>query len=544
MERRNASTLLDRVLESGRVDEIALITEDGTVSYRELARMVSAVGEYLTGLGVEREQRVLMVLDDSPAFHATFLGAMRIGAVPVPVNPMDRVDNHVYYLEDSYAKVLVIEAALLPTLEAMLAVRPDVHVLIVGGSVGGHARFDDVVADALGELVPPIDTHQDDMAFWLYSSGSTGRPKGVVHSHRDIGVTVETYARHVLRIAADDVCFSTTKLFHAYGLGNSLSFPMSVGASAVLVRGRSAPGRIFETVEMRRPTLFFSVPALYAAMVRAPGAAESDFSSVRACVSAAEPLPAAVLSRWQEVTGLPILDGIGSTEMLHIYCSNTPEDLVPGASGRPVPGYSLRVVDEHGRELSAGEPGDLMVRGDSCASFYWHQREKTRHCMRGEWFYTGDRYVENEDGCFVYQGRADDMIKAGGLWVSPADVEACLIRHPAVSEAAVIGVQIEDVSRIKAFVICPEAVADPAALSDELRTWCKEHLRRYEYPHVVTFVDDFPRTATGKIQRFKLREAEAVAAATSIAEIASVREELAGSLADVKAANDVRAGSA
>ncbi|HET7048318.1 MAG TPA: benzoate-CoA ligase family protein [Solirubrobacteraceae bacterium] len=543
MERRNASTLLDRVLEAGRADEIALITDEGMVSYGELGRMVAAVGSYLNGLGVQREQRVLMVLDDSAAFHATFLGAMRIGAVPVPVNPMDRIDNHVYYLEDSYAKVLVIEAALMPNLEAMLAARPDIQVVVVGGEVGRHTQFDYIVADG-DDLRAPADTHQDDMAFWLYSSGSTGRPKGVVHSHRDIGVTADTYARNVLRIGSDDVCYSTTKLFHAYGLGNSLSFPMSVGASSVLVRGRSAPGRIFEVIEHRHPTLFFSVPALYAAMVRAPGASDTDFSSVRACVSAAEPLPAAVFSRWHEVTGVPILDGIGSTEMLHIYCSNSMDDLHPGTSGRPVPGYSLRIVDERGVDVAPGVAGDMMVRGESCASFYWHQREKTRHCMRGEWFYTGDRYVENEDGCFVYQGRADDMIKVGGLWVSPADVEACLVRHPAVSEAAVIGVQIDDVSRIKAFVICPDAVADQVALTEELRAWCKEHLRRYEYPHVVAFVDDFPRTATGKIQRFKLREAEAVAAAAEIAAVSSVREQLAGSMADVRASNDVPAGSA
>jgi benzoate-CoA ligase len=543
MERRNASTLLDTALEAGRADEIALITEDGTVSYGELARMVAAMGSYLNGLGVQREQRVLMLLDDSAAFHATFLGAMRIGAVPVPVNPMDRLDNHVYYLEDSYAKVLVIEAALMPSLEAMLIVRPDVQVVVVGGEVGRHTQFDYIVEDG-DDLRAPVDTHPDDMAFWLYSSGSTGRPKGVVHSHRNIGVTADTYARNVLRIGPDEVCYSTTKLFHAYGLGNSLSFPMSVGAAAVLVRGRSAPGRIFETIEQRHPTLFFSVPALYAAMVRAPGAGDTDFSSIRACVSAAEPLPAAVNSRWRDITGVPILDGIGSTEMLHIYCSNTVDDLNPGTSGRPVPGYRLRIVDERGADVPRGEAGDMMVRGDSCASFYWHQREKTRHCMRGEWFYTGDRYVENEDGCFVYQGRADDMIKVGGLWVSPADVEACLVRHPAVSEAAVIGVQIDDVSRIKAFVICPDGVSDQAVLTEELRAWCKEHLRRYEYPHVVAFVDDFPRTATGKIQRFKLREAEAVAAAAEIAALSSVREQLAGSIADVRAANDVPAGSA
>jgi acyl-coenzyme A synthetase/AMP-(fatty) acid ligase len=318
---------------------------------------------------------------------------------------------------------------------------------------------------------------------------------------------------------------------------------MSVGATAVLMRGRPAPDRIFETVSRHRPTLFFSVPALYAAMARTPAAAQTDFSSVRACVSAAEALPAAVLARWQEVTGVPILDGIGSTEMLHIYCSNTLEDLAPGTSGRPVPGYSLRVVDEDGRDVAPGEPGDMLVRGESCASVYWHQREKTRRCMRGEWFYTSDRYVETPEGQFVYQGRADDMIKVGGLWVSPADVEGCLTRHPAVSESAVIGVQIEDVSRIKAFVICPEAPADAEVLAEELRQWCKQHLRRYEYPHVVEFVDDFPRTATGKIQRFKLREAEAVAAAAAVVEASSGREELAGSLGEAGPVSQVPEGA-
>ena len=345
----NASTLLDGVLDSGRADAVSLITDDGEVTYRELAGLVGATAARFRSLGVEREQRVLMVLDDSPAFHACFLGAMRIGAVPVPVNPMDRVDNHVYYLEDSYAKVVVIEDALTESREAMVAVRPDVHVSAgVGGFRGGSTA-------AISRR--RVDTHDDDMAFWLYSSGSTGRPKGVVHSHRDIGVTIENYARPVLRVSAEDVCYSTTKLFHAYGLGNGLSFPMSVGAAAVLVRGRAAPDRILGVLGSRRPTLFFSVPALYAAMARSPAAAGTDFSSVRACVSAAEPLPAAVLQRWMDVAGVPILDGIGSTEMLHIYCSNTLDDLAPGTSGRPVPGYELRVVDEAGRDVPAGEAG-------------------------------------------------------------------------------------------------------------------------------------------------------------------------------------------
>jgi len=509
-ERLNASTLLDRNLEAGRDGKTAYLTADGAVTYGELATSTAAVASYLEDLDVEREQRVLMILDDSPAFPAAFLGAMRIGAVPVPVNPMDRVDNYVYYLDDSYATVLVVEASLLPALEPELESRLGLHVLVVDGDPGAHASFDAVVRDRAGELPPPADTHREDMAFWLYSSGSTGRPKGVVHTHRDIGVTVDQYARNVLRISADDVCYSTTKLFHAYGLGNGLSFPLSVGACAGLVKGRSTPDRIFEAVARYRPTLFFSVPALYAAMVKAPGAADVDFSSARACVSAAEALPAAVLARWQALTGVPILDGIGSTEMLHIYCSNTLSDLAPGTSGRPVPGYELRLVDEHGLDVTPGQPGDLMVRGDSCLAYYWHQREKTRHSMRGEWFHTGDRYIVDADGHYIYQGRSDDMIKVGGLWVSPADVEGCLVRHPAVSEAAVIGVQIEDLSRIKAFVICAVTPDDPAALADELRGWCKEHLRRYEYPHVVEFVGDLPRTPTGKVQRYKLREAEQV----------------------------------
>ena len=512
-ERLNASTLLDVSLDAGRDEEPALLTADGTVSYRDLAGLTGAVVSYLTMLGIEREERILMILDDSPAFPATFLGAMRIGAVPVPVNPMDRVDNYAYYLDDSYAKVLFVEASLLPALEAMLGARPWLQVVVVDGDAGPYTSFASFDAEYSAELGAPLDTHREDMAFWLYSSGSTGRPKGVVHTHGDIAVTVDQYARNILRIDERDVCYSTTKLFHAYGLGNSLSFPLSVGACSTLVKGRSTPDRIFETVTRVRPTLFFSVPALYAAMVKAAGGSEVDFSSIRACASAAEALPAAVLARWQAMTGVPILDGIGSTEMLHIYCSNTLEDLAPGTSGRPVPGYEMRLVDEDGVDVTPGEPGDLMVRGDSCAAYYWHQREKTRYCMRGDWFHTGDRYLIDADGHYVYQGRADDMIKVGGLWVSPADLEGCLVQHPAVSEAAVIGVQIEDVSRIKALVICTLGPpTDPDALADELRQWCKGNLRRYEYPHVVEFVVDLPRTPTGKVQRYKLREAEEVQA--------------------------------
>jgi benzoate-CoA ligase family protein len=518
-ERVNASTMLDRALEAGRGGRPAYLTDDAVLTYAQLARLTAGLASALGELGIDREQRILMVMDDSPAFVATFLGAMRIGVVPVPVSPMDRVDNYAYYLADSYARALVVDASLLPGLMEMLAGFPELPVLVVGGDAAGHASWDALVAGHAGELRAAVNTHRDDMAFWLYSSGSTGRPKGVIHTHKDIGVTVSTYAAHALGVGPEDVCYSTTKLFHAYGLGNALSFPLSVGACVALGRGRPAAETIFATVARVRPTLFFSVPALYAAMLKDPGAgaAAAGFAGVRACVSAAEPLPAPVLERWQALMGVPILDGIGSTEMLHIYCSNTLSDLAPGTSGRPVPGYELRLVDEHGVEvLVPGVVGDLLVRGDSCAAAYWHQSAKTRHSMRGEWFYTGDRYIRSQDGHYAYQGRADDMIKVAGLWVSPADVEACLVRHRGVSEAAVIGVTIDDVSRIKAFVICsgspPE---DPVGLADELRAWCKQHLRRYEFPHLVEFVEDLPRTPTGKVQRYKLREAEADAVAAA-----------------------------
>jgi benzoate-CoA ligase family protein len=502
----NASRLVDRNLEAGRGEKLAMVAPDRSLTYAELARGIARFGHFLRAAGIGREDRVLLVLDDSSAFPLAFLGAMRIGAVPIPVNPLDRVDNFAYYVDDSYAKALVVDAALRARLEEATGARDDLLVVVANGDATGAVAFEDALAGQPDEL-DPAPTHRDDMAFWLYSSGSTGRPKGVVHLHHDIELTCESYARHVLRITDADVCFSTTKLFHAYGLGNALSFPLWAGATSVLMRGRPAPDPIFATVEAHRPSLFFSVPALYAAMLKA-GAGEHDFSSVRACISAAEPLPAAVQERWTEATSKPILDGIGSTEMLHIYCSNTLDHLVPGTSGLPVPGYELKIVDESGRDVPAGEPGDLLVRGDSCAAFYWHQHDKTARCMRGDWFYTGDRYVKTPGGDFVYQGRADDMIKVGGLWVSPADVEACLVQHPAVSEAAVIGVLVDDISRIKAFVIPAEPPADPEAFADELRTWCKERLRRYEYPHVVDLVTDFPRTATGKIQRFRLREEE------------------------------------
>jgi benzoate-CoA ligase family protein len=502
-DRYNASLILDENLEAGRGHKVAIRTLDGEeITYGRLAAQAARVGHMLQSLGVQREQRVLMVMDDTPAFPACFLGAMRIGAVPVPVNPLDKLDNFRHYLLDSEARVAIADANLMPQI---VDARGDGEAILVvaNGEAEGAIRLEDAIGELPAEL-PALDTHRDDPAFWLYSSGSTGLPKGVVHLHHDIAFTCATYAREILQITEADVTFSTTKLFHAYGLGNGLSFPYSVGATTVLASGRNTPARALEIAQRFRPTLFFSVPALFRGMLDQPAA---DLSSVRMCVSAAEPLHPSIEERWEERYGVPIVDGIGSTEMLHIYCSNRFGDVRRGTSGRPVSGYELKLLDLEGNPPPAGEPGQLFVKGDSCAAYYWRQHEKTKRCMVGEWFATGDRYRVDQDGYYVYEGRMDDMLKVGGLWVSPTDMETTIMQHPGVREAVVIGVEVDEVSRIKVFVI-PSGEGDDA-LADDLRAWCKQRLRRYEYPHLVEFVDDFPRTVTGKVQRFKLRRREA-----------------------------------
>jgi benzoate-CoA ligase family protein len=497
----NASQIVDRQVEAGRADKPAFVAADATLTYEELRRQVNRMGHFLRGLGVGREHRVLLVLDDTTVFPVAFLGAIRIGAVPVPVSALDKVDNFRHYIEDSYATVVLTDADTLPRLREALA-GEELRFVVRGVAGPDVIELDRALAAQEDELTP-ASTHRDDMAFWLYSSGSTGKPKGVVHLQHDIEVTCENYALQVLGIREDDVTFSTTKLFHAYGLGNGLTFPLWFGATSVLKPGPPRPDLLLQTLRERRPTVFFSVPALYGLLVR-DESADGAFDSVRLCVSAAEALPPQTAERWKERFGLDIIDGIGSTEMLHIYCSNRPGQVEPGTTGRPVPGYELRIVDEQGRVLEGPAVGGLEVRGDSCAAFYWHQHEKTKSCMRGDWFSTGDRFERREDGAYVYVGRMDDMLKVGGLWVSPIDMEHVLLQHPRVLGVGVVGITVEDASRVAAYVEC-EGEGDEA-LGEELRAWCKERMRRYEYPHVVEFVDELPRTLTGKVQRFRLRE--------------------------------------
>jgi benzoate-CoA ligase family protein len=505
-ERYNACAILDHNLEAGRDGKVAIRGEH-EVTYGELVARSHAFAAALREADVHREERVLMVLDDSPAWPTAFVGAMRLGAVPVPVSFLDNPQNFRHYVLDSYARVVVVEQPAAEPLLGVLDEIPDAPVVwCANGEAEGTRPLDEVLDEHAGTEVETADTHRDDMAFWLYSSGSTGRPKGVVHLHHDIPYTCATYAREILAIDEDDVTLSTTKLYHAYGMGNNFSFPYSAGASTVLLRGRPKPDLILDAVQRHRPTLFFSVPTLYNAMVNLPDAGSYDLSSVRRCASAAEPLSPTVLRRWQETFGLDILDGIGSTEMLHIYCSNRPDHIVPGTSGTAVPGYELRLLDENGRDIPDGEIGNLHVRGDSAHAFYWHQHDKTKATLKGDWFFTGDRYRRDEAGGYVYEGRADDMIKVGGLWVSPIEVENRLAEHPLVVEAAAIGVREEDTTRVKAYLVCREHDREQDALTEELQEWCKERLRRYEYPHYFVFVEELPKTLTGKIQRYKLRE--------------------------------------
>jgi benzoate-CoA ligase family protein len=502
-DRYNASLLIERSIEAGRGDKPVFVAADATLTYEQLRRQVNRAGHYLRELGIRREDRVLLVLDDTTAFPVLFLGAMRIGAVPVPVSPLDKIENYRHYAEDSYATVVATDAGLVPRLrEAMagLEVRflardaPDPDVLDL--DAGLAAQSDELDA---------APTHRDDMAFWLYSSGSTGKPKGVVHLQHDIEITCENFAGQVLGLREDDVVFSTTKLFHAYGLGNGLSFPLWFGATTVLMRGPTKPERIIETLRANRPTVFCSVPALYGALVRHPDA-DGALDSVRLCVSAAEALPPATFDRWRDRFGLEIVDGIGSTEMLHIFCSNRPGKVLRGTTGFPVPGYELRLTGEAGEVLDGPAVGALEVRGDSCAAYYWHQHEKTKSSMRGDWFYTGDRFERRSDGAYAYVGRNDEMLKVGGLWASPVDMENVLLDHPEVIAAGVVGVTIEDQSRIAAFVERTPGETPDELLAEQLREMCKARLRRYEYPHVVHVLDALPRTANGKVQRFKLRK--------------------------------------
>ncbi len=505
---RNVGAVIPRDLNAARWFVDRHIHEGRRLTYGDVHTGANRLGNALRRLGVAVEQRVVLLLHDSPEFVWTFWGAIKIGAVPVPTNTLLKPHDFAYILKDSRAAVAIVSA---PLAAAVEEVRPQLpclkHVVVAGGAAAGQVAYEELVAPERAELEPAATT-KDDVAFWLYTSGTTGTPKAAVHLHHDMLVCCEGFGRHVLEIGPEDRTFSVAKLFFAYGLGNALYFPFHVGASTVLFPARPEPAKVFELIARERPTIFYAVPTAYAAMLRVPDAERRyDLTSLRICSSAGEPLPKTIYERWLERFGVEILDGIGSTEMCHTFIANRSGRVRPGSSGTLVPGYDARLVDDEGRDVPAGEVGNLLVKGDSACSSYWNQHERTMQTIQGEWVRTGDKYTRDADGYFWYAGRTDDMIKAGGMWVSPAEVEAALAAHPAVVEAGVVGAEDKDeLVKPLAFVVLARGHAASAALDAELKTFVKERLALYKYPRWIVFVDELPKTATGKIQRFKLRE--------------------------------------
>jgi len=501
-----AEYFVDRNVADGRAGSPAYLCEDRTLSYGDVQELANRTGNALLELGVRMEDRVVLLCLDAPEFLGTFWGAIKIGAVPVPINTLLRAADYIYLLNDSRARVAVISSPLLAEAGRILSEARYLEHVLVAGPPGPHLSWEERVGRASSRL-DAAATSRDDAAFWLYSSGSTGFPKGAVHLQHDMVVCAETYGRQVLGIRSTDRVFSAAKLFFAYGLGNAGYFPLSVGAHAVLYPHRPVPAAAFEVITRHRPTLFFAVPTLYAGMLAVKDAERRyDTSSLRLCVSAGEALPAELYQRWLERFGVEILDGIGTTETLHMFLSNAPGAIRPGSSGVPVPGYEAMIVDDEGRPVATGDTGNLRVKGDSTMAYYWNQHEKTKQTLHGPWIQTGDKYYRDQDGYYWYCGRSDDMLKVGGIWVSPIEVEATLVAHPAVLEAAVVGHEDADaLVKPKAFVVLAEPSAASAALAGELREHVKTRIAHYKAPRWVEFVSALPRTATGKVQRYKLR---------------------------------------
>jgi benzoate-CoA ligase len=467
---------------------------------------VNRFANALRELGIEQEQRILICMLDTIDWPTVFLGAIKAGVVPVAVNTLLTTADYEYMLRDSRARALLVSPALLPVFAPLLGELPHLrHVIVAGGDPGEHRSLAQLLA-AASDRYEPADTTADDACFWLYSSGSTGAPKGTVHAHSSLVTTAELFARPVIGIRENDVAFSAAKLFFAYGLGNGLTFPMSVGATTVLMAERPTPAAVFARLRKRQPTIFYGVPTLFAALLASPDLPRRGELAMRLCTSAGEALPADIGRRWTEHFGIEILDGIGSTEMLHVFLSNSPGAVRYGTTGKPVPGYELRLLDEKGNPVAPGEMGELQVSGPTAALAYWNNREKTRATFQGSWTRCGDKYSIDADGYYVYAGRSDDMLKVSGIYVSPVEVESALITHPAVLEAAVIGKSDEEqLVKPIAFVVLKSGHEPTDSLAGELQQHVKSRLAPFKYPRWIEFIDELPKTATGKIQRFRLR---------------------------------------
>ena len=501
-----AADLIDRNLIPARAGKIAIHDDRGSYTYAEVADRVNRFASAITGLGVCMEQRILLCLHDSIDFPTAFLGAIKAGIVPVAANTLLTSKDYDFMLRDSRAQVLVVSEPLLNTLKPILSGQPYLkHIIVSGENAGGYLRMADLMA-AASPVFDAAPTGCDDACFWLYSSGSTGAPKGTVHLHSSLIYTAELYAKPILGIEESDIVYSAAKLFFAYGLGNGLTFPFSVGATTVLMAERPTPASVARILRTWRPTIFYGVPTLYSALLASSDLPKPEEMALRRCTSAGEALPADIGRRWSEAMGVDILDGIGSTEMLHIFLSNRPGDVRYGTTGKPVPGYQVKIVGENDVEVARGEIGELQVRGPTSASYYWNNREKTRHTFVGQWTRSGDKYVQTEDGYFTYCGRSDDMLKVSGIYVSPFEVEASLCSHQSVLEVAVVGsADVDELVKPKAYIVLRPGQSPSPELAAALQQHVKNQLAPYKYPRWIEFIDELPKTATGKIQRFKLR---------------------------------------
>jgi benzoate-CoA ligase len=506
-----ADYLVDRHVREGRGSRTAILFGDETVTYGQVADRSNRVAGGLQAMGLRREERVMLLLLDSPAFVYSFFGAQKLGAVPIPTNTLLKSQDYQYMLNDSRARIAIVSEALLPRIASIP--RQDLphlqHIVVDGSSSDGASGFDQLLNSA--PISQPAETGKDDAAFWLYSSGTTGFPKGAVHLHHDILYTVVCYAEGILGINANDRTFSVAKLFFAYGLGNALTFPFAVGATTILWPGPPTPPNVYSQIERFKPTLFFSVPTNYGQLLahRRDGA-DFDLSSIRLGVSAGEALPKALYERFKDRFGVEILDGIGSTEILHIFISNRAGRARPGSAGELVPGYEARIVDDGGADVADGTVGNLLIKGDSTCAFYWNKHERTKDTIQGHWIRTGDKFYRDADGYYWYAGRADDMLKVGGIWVSPVEIENTLVEHPAVLEAGVIArCDADNLEKPMAYVVLAAEYVPTAELAKELQDFVRSKIAEYKRPRWIEFVPDLPKTATGKTQRFKLRESAA-----------------------------------
>jgi benzoate-CoA ligase family protein len=502
-----AADILERNLKAGRAGKPVYIDPRGNWTYAQLADRVNRFAAVLRKLEIRREERILLALLDTIDWPTAFLGAIKAGVIPIPVNTLMTEEDYRFMLADSRARLLVVSEPLFGKFADLIGAKGNLTAVVVSGeNAHGQLRFEDLLKAAPAESYT-APTSRDDMCFWLYTSGSTGRPKGAVHVHSSLRLTSDLYGQGVLGLKETDLCYSVAKLFFAYGLGNAMTFPMAAGATTILSPERPTPESVAAILRAHPVSVFYAVPTFYAALLASPSAPSRSELKLRYCVSAGEALPPDVGRRWQERYGVDILDGIGSTEMLHIFLSNYPQDVRYGTTGRPVPGYEIRLVDDDGNVVRERDTlGELQVRGPTSAIMYWNNREQTRTTFLGEWTRSGDKYLQDDEGYYVYCGRRDDMLKVGGIYVSPFEVEGALCTHPEVLEAAVIAWPDEqDLIKPKAFVVLKAAEKACDELARTLQDHVKTALAPYKYPRWIEFRTELPKTATGKIQRFKLR---------------------------------------